>query len=166
MSFLDCSLAFACLLQQVGPLQLARVVRLPVHGDAVESVLQGFTGAGVDHARFDIGVVLVDVGNEGDFGSFALTTFELKFDIVDGIRRSILARLLLLGDELLSESVVVRLFADLVYHDFLLVIGDLVDNVFGSTTVELQLIESRDTVWVDGESGHRHGCGVTIFEAV
>jgi hypothetical protein len=24
---------------------------LPVHGDAIESVLQGFTGAGVDHAR-------------------------------------------------------------------------------------------------------------------
>ena len=44
-------LALAGFLEQICPLELTWVVRLPIHGDAVESVLQGFPGAGVHHAR-------------------------------------------------------------------------------------------------------------------
>lgn len=86
-----------------------------------------------------------------------LTTFEFEFHIVDGIRRSVLARLLLLGDELFSECVIVGFGASFVYHDFLLVVGDLVDDVLGTAAAEFQLIESRDAVRVDRESARMEG---------
>lgn len=83
----------------------------------------------------------------------AFAALELKLHIVDGIRGPILATTLLLGDELLSEGIVIRFSADLVHHNFLLVIGDLVNNVLGTTSSKFQLIEGGDAVRVDGESG-------------
>lgn len=46
----DRAFAFAGFLEQISPLQLAWVVCLPVHGNSVERILQGFTGAGINHA--------------------------------------------------------------------------------------------------------------------
>lgn len=83
----------------------------------------------------------------------ALSAFELELDVVDGVRWSIFAALLFLGNQLLSESVVVLFCASLIYHDFLLVIGDLVDDIFRTATAELELIESRHAFRVYGESG-------------
>jgi hypothetical protein len=46
----DGALALAGLLEEVGPLKLTGVVGLPVHCNAVESILESLAGAGVDHA--------------------------------------------------------------------------------------------------------------------
>jgi hypothetical protein len=46
----DGTLALAGLFEEVSPLELTRVVRLPVHGNAVEGILESLTRAGVDHA--------------------------------------------------------------------------------------------------------------------
>ena len=62
----------------------------------------------------------------------ALAALKLKFDVVDGVGRTILARFLLLANELLAEGVVVRLFANLINDNLFLVVGNLVDDVFGS----------------------------------
>ena len=83
----------------------------------------------------------------------ALASLEFEFDVVDGIRWPVLAGLLLFGDELFSEGVVVGLFANLVNYDFLLIIGDLVDDVFWTAATKLELVESGNAVWIDGESG-------------
>ena len=114
--FLCSCLAFAGLLQQICPFKLTCVICLPVHGDAVERVLQSFSGAGVHHARLSLSVWIVLVFQQShtltpvlswlmyvmkaildlssistDLSSplpdapFALTTFKLEFEIVDGV---------------------------------------------------------------------------------
>jgi hypothetical protein len=82
----------------------------------------------------------------------ALTALELELYVVDGIRRAILAIGLFLGDELFPESVIVWLVADFVHHNFLLIVGDLVDDVFGTAATEFQLVELGDAVRIDGET--------------
>ena len=84
LPLLDCAFPFAGLLEEVSPLQLAWVVCLPVHGNAVERILQGLARAGIDHAGLsesarvvcrrdgtylDTRVVLIDVGDECNLGS-------------------------------------------------------------------------------------------------
>ena len=84
VSTLDCAFALASLLEKVGPFQLAWVICLPVHGNTVERILQGLTRAGIDHAGLwelvvltirdhvtylDTGSILVDIGDECNFGS-------------------------------------------------------------------------------------------------
>lgn len=47
---LNDALALAGLLEQVGPLKLTWIIGLPVHGNAVQGILEGFARAGVHHA--------------------------------------------------------------------------------------------------------------------
>jgi hypothetical protein len=70
---------------------------------------------------------------------FALTTLKLEFNIVDGVRRAVLARALLLGYQLLTEDIVIAVGADLVNDNLFLVVGDLVDDVLGTAAASLEL---------------------------
>ena len=85
----------------------------------------------------------------------ALSTSEFELYIVDCVRRTILAVGFFLCDELFSECIIVCVVADFVYHDFFLVIGDLVDDVFGTAATELQFVELGDAVRVDRETVYR-----------
>jgi hypothetical protein len=82
----------------------------------------------------------------------ALSSLKFELDIINGVRRTVLAAALFLCDELLPEHVIVRLAADFVYHDFLLVVGDLVDDVFWPAAPQLELIELGHAFRVDRET--------------
>ena len=79
----------------------------------------------------------------------ALSSFELEFNIVDSVRRSAFASLLLRSNQLLPEDIVICLFSNLVYDDLFLIIRYLVDDVLRSAAAELELVERRDAFWID-----------------
>lgn len=114
------------------------------------------------------GIILVDVGNEAylvskgnqhmntveirqHFVPLTLTTFKLESNVVDRIRRPAFSSLFLFREQLFSESIIVILFASLVYDNFFQVIRYFVNDVFEASAAELELIEFRDAFWIDGK---------------
>jgi hypothetical protein len=94
--------------------------------------------------------------DEGDLASLALARRQVVCEIVHGVSWALGQRAALclgLGvDELLPEPVPVRIFRSIFYHNLLIVIRELEDDVFDSLS-ELELVELRDALLRDGDTG-------------
>lgn len=73
-------------------------------------------------------------------------TGQLVLDVVDCVAGSGTAHTVLGLGELITEDLVVLVLADGVYDDFLLVVGDLVDDVLGLSVAAAEVLEGSDAV--------------------
>ena len=96
--------------------------------------------------------------DEADLVALALAVGSVVLDVVDGVTaadtRVALAVVALGADELLAESLVVVLLGCLLDDNLLVVIGDLVDDPL-EALAELELVEGRDALGCDGDTGGR-----------
>lgn len=82
----------------------------------------------------------------------ALTTAEVKLDVIDSVSRCRVSLGVFCLLELGAEDVVVGISRCLLDHDLLAVVRNLEDDELGLPPAKTQLVESRDAVRVYGDT--------------
>lgn len=148
------SQTFADLVENTSPLNIIVVVGLELNGNAVECLFQGILRGGIDHLVLNTGVVR-GPSEECNLVSLSLARSQIVVDVIDSVswaRTFLSVSALALGiDKLLAEGFPIIILTSLLDHNFLVIVGELIDDVFDLLR-ELQLVKFCYAIIIDLDS--------------